>query len=129
MAVKTEKHEDIIKFIHLLDKWRNHCPTEEQILALTTVGSRRFPEEVRKSTKIARNLKIPSNFPFLDKILSRAQTLAVAVTIVFVFVLLYSQWGGIWARDLMQNFIFVFSILFFIILAGAIMYQHRLKTR
>ncbi|MHA1975815.1 MAG: hypothetical protein ACW98F_06400 [Candidatus Hodarchaeales archaeon] len=129
MAVKTEEHEDLIKFIHLLDKWRKHYPTEEQILALTTVGSRRFPEEVRKSTKIARNLTIPSNFPFLDKIHSRAQTLAVAATIVFVFILLYSQWGGTWARALLGNFIFVFSILFFVILAGTIMYQHRIKTR
>ena len=68
MSIKTKKHEDIIKFIHLLDKWRKHAPTEEQILTLTTVGTRRFPNEVKKSNKIARNLEIPSNFEFLDKI-------------------------------------------------------------
>ena len=129
MSIKTKKHEDIIKFIHLLDKWRKHAPTEEQILTLTTVGTRRFPNEVKKSNKIARNLEIPSNFEFLDKIYSRSQTVAIAVLIVFVFTLLYSQWGGVWARELLGNFIFVFTMLGLIMLVGIIMYQHRIKSR
>jgi hypothetical protein len=129
MEIKTKKHENIIKFVHLLDKWRKHAPTEEQILTLTTVGSRRFPNEVKKSNKIARGLEIPANFLFLDKIITRSQTVAIAVLIVFVFVLLYSQWGGAWARELLGNFIFVFTMLILILLAGIIMYQHRIKTR
>ncbi len=128
MSIKTKKHEDIIKFIHLLDKWRKHAPTEEQILTLTTVGTRRFPNEVKNSNKIARKLEIPSNFEFLDKIYSRSQTVLIAVLIVFVFTLLYSQWGGVWARELLGNFIFVFTMLGLIVLAGIIMYQHRIKS-
>ncbi|MFX0173871.1 MAG: hypothetical protein ACFE9L_18460 [Candidatus Hodarchaeota archaeon] len=129
MGAGIKSHEDIIKFIYLLDKWRRHYPTEKEIIALSTGGSERFPIEVKKSTKIARSLKIPPNFPLLDRYISQIQTLAVALTVVFVFVLLSSFWNLFsWTENLLSNPLFVFSILIFLIITAFIMYQHRIKT-
>ncbi|MFX0183450.1 MAG: hypothetical protein ACFE95_10250 [Candidatus Hodarchaeota archaeon] len=129
MVIVTKTHEDIIKFIYLLDKWRKHYPTEKEIIALSTGGSERFPDEVKKSIKIARSLEIPANFPLLDRYISHVQTLAVALTVVFVFVLLSSFWNIFtWTENLLSNPLFVFSILIFLIITALVMYQHRKKT-
>ncbi|NHJ01545.1 MAG: hypothetical protein EAX86_05350 [Candidatus Heimdallarchaeota archaeon] len=126
MTFESKSHEDIIKFIYLLDKWRKHFPTEKEINALATSGENYFPIEVKQTLKTVDNLNPPGHFPLLDRIISPTQSLAIAVFIFFVFILLSSFWNMFdWADELLANPFFIFPILIFIIIAGSIMYFHR----
>ncbi|MFW9777650.1 MAG: hypothetical protein ACFFE8_02270 [Candidatus Heimdallarchaeota archaeon] len=130
MVSETKNHENIIKFIHLLDKWRKHYPTDQEIVALTAAGSKKYSREVNRSVKIARDLQIPDNFPLLDRLLPPAETITAALLIVFVVVILSSFWSIFsWADDLLSNPLYVFTTLISVLFTATIRYQHRQKTK
>jgi hypothetical protein len=132
MAMDSKTHEELIKFIYLIDKWRSRSPKEKEILALSTVGSKKYPEQVKKSINIAQSLQIPSYFPTLEKINRPIQNITVALTLLFLFVLVsYLSRSFAWelAEELLFNPLFAFSAFSSFVVTGLIMYEYRIKRK
>jgi len=132
LAQTSTKHEDIIKFIILLDLWRFRPPKEDEIIVLTTAGSKKFPDEVKRAVTIARKLTVKPKHHTLLRIHNPVQRITIGLTLFFVFTLItYFSRSFAWefAESLIFNPLFVFTIMFSFIVNGVIMYQYRTYTR
>ncbi|MHA1226320.1 MAG: hypothetical protein ACTSR2_07815 [Candidatus Hodarchaeales archaeon] len=128
MAQISTKHEDIIKYIMLLDLWRSRPPGEDELRVLETSGIKLFPDEVRRTTKVADKLTIHPRHQLIVKIHSPVQKISIFLTLFFVFTLIsYLSRSFAWefAESLIFNPLFVFTIMFSFIANGFVMYQHR----
>ncbi|MHA1971836.1 MAG: hypothetical protein ACTSW1_02515 [Candidatus Hodarchaeales archaeon] len=128
MAQTNTKHEDIIKFIILLDKWRSRPPGYDELRVLSTVGVKLFPDEVKHTNKVANNLTIHPHHHLIEKIHNPVQKISIGFTLFFVFTLVsYLSRSFAWefAESLIFNPLFVLTIMSSFIINGFIMYQHR----
>jgi len=127
----TNKHEEIIKMVYLLDKWRVRPPIEEETKALNTVAKEKYPYIVKAISRINNGLKYEKRFLFLIKNNSTVQTLTFSITI-FWAILYFAYIGNIITSgplySLIRNPLFVITMFVLLIIFATFMYLFRIDS-
>ncbi len=130
MEGQTKKHENIIKYILLLDRWRTRQPIEEEIEAISSVGEKLFPKQTNEAIKITQSLKKYPRFPLLLKVYQPLQKLTIAITLVYVFFILSAaskSFAYEVSNQLLYNPLFTLTVLSLLIVSGLVTYDYRRK--
>ncbi len=131
MGIKTNKHEEIIKMIYLLDLWRLRPPTEDETNALTAAAKEKYPDVVQTVSKITDKLEYKSRLIFLMKFNSKVQTLTFAITI-FWAVVYFAYVGNVVTSgpllSLIQNPLFVITVFILLVTFASFMYLFRVDS-